>query len=265
MANETLASYYGFTPGETFEDTFSPVSFEGILFYIIASAIYVVEALMDVLRENVDGELDSRLVPGRPFWRDLALAFQYGDAFNEETGKYDVVDETKRIISFAAVEEPSSGGIILKVARLVDGVLLPLDSLQFAAFSEYVKLAKPMGVKVTIISIEGDDFRAVVDIYYDPLVLDANGNRLDGTGTPVPDTISVFAKKLPFNSEFVIASLVDALQATYGVKIPTILSAESKYLNNDWKVIDARVKPYAGYLNVKIENLTINYRPYDVG
>ncbi len=279
MANEAIAARYGFAVGASFDATFSKVSFESVTFFIIAMAIYTVEVLQDKLKSDVTADLDARLVPGRQFWRDLALSFQYGDPFNEETGKYDVIDETKQIISFAAVEEPSTGGIILKVAKLINGELKPLDygnelgeNPEFTAFSEYIRVAKPAGVKVTIISISGDDLRLVLDIYYDPLVMttvEADGETKgvllsDMTTEPVKNTINEFVKSLPFNSEFVLASLVDKLQATAGIDIPTVLSASSKYLTTDWQNIDARVKPYAGYLTITDDNLIINYRPYDV-
>ena len=264
MADETVAAFYGFTVGAGFDATFSKAGFESILFYIVASAIYVVESLMDVLRSDVDTDLSARLVPGRKWWRDLAIAFQYGDAYNEEAGKYDVIDDTKQIVAYAAVEEPSTGGVRLKVAKTAGAELSALDAPELLAFTEYIRVAKPLGVKSQIVSVPGDDLRIVIDIYYDPLVLDADGNALDGSGEPVPSTVRSFVKSLPFNGEFVIASLVDALQATKGVKVPTVLSAESKYLTTDWEAIDARVKPYSGWMKVTDENLTITYRPHDV-
>ena len=56
----------------------------------------------------------------------------------------------------------------------------------------------------------------------------------------------------------------DALQATKGVVIPEVKLAETKYANNDWKLIDAKVRPEAGYMVIAPENLTFNYRPYRI-
>lgn len=251
----------------------SAVAFWRLIFYIVASSHFVVESLSDVLKADVTADLSARLVPGRKWWRDLALAFQFGDAFNEELGKYDVVDESKRLVAFAAVEEPSTGGVRLKVAKTAGVELAALDAPELLAFTEYIRVAKPLGVKSQIVSVDGDDLRLVVDIYYDPLVMTTvvDGDETKGVllsdmvTEPVKDTIRAFVKSLPFNGEFVVASLVDALQATKGVMIPTVLSAESKYLTTDWQGIDARVKPYSGWMKVSPENLTITYRPHDVG
>ncbi|MCT4644382.1 MAG: hypothetical protein N4A74_05285 [Carboxylicivirga sp.] len=262
MSNETMASYYGFAVGDDFDSKFAKVSFESILFYILASAIFVLESLYDTLKAYVDAALNARLTHNRQWYVDLARAFQYGDTINPLTGKYDVVDESKQLIDYAAVDE-INGVLFIKVARLVNGELAPLSAEQITAFTAYIKATKDAGVVVNNISEEGDDARLVIDIWYDAQVLNADGTAIDGSGEPAKETVQNYLKNLPFNGEFTILALEDALQVTSGVVLPNTLSAESKYANNDWSVIDAKVKPYAGYMVVKDENLTLNYRAYD--
>ncbi|MCT4590523.1 MAG: hypothetical protein N4A71_22035 [Carboxylicivirga sp.] len=262
MANETMASYYGFAVGDDFDSTFAKVSFESILFYIVASAIFVLESLYDTLKAYVDAALNARLTHSRQWYVDLAKAFQYGDTVNPLTLKYDVIDESKRVIDFAAVDE-ISGKLYIKVARLVAGELAPLSTEQLTAFAAYINTTKDAGVVVNIISTEGDDARLVLDIWYNPMVLNADGTAIDGSGEPAKDTVKNYLKNLPFNGEFTILALEDSLQTASGIVIPNVLSSESKYAENDWVVIDAKVKPNAGYMVVKDENLTINYRAYD--
>ncbi len=263
MSNETIAGYYGFAAGAEFSSVFSMVSLESILFYIVASAIFVVESLFDLLKSDVDTSLAQRLVHNRQWYVNLARAFQFGDGINPDTGNYDETDEAKQVVDYAAVDE-IAGQLFLKVATSEGENLAPLDASELTAFTTYINKVKDAGVKITVISDAGDDLRLSVDIMYDPMVLDENGLLLEGGGEPVKDTIMSFIKSLPFNGEFQVVALVDALQETEGVVIPTVLSAESKYAANDWQNIDARVKPNAGYMVIDEANLTINYRPYDV-
>ncbi len=270
MANETIAGFYGFAAGADFDSVFSKVSLESILFYIVASAIYVMESLFDVLKTDVDTALSQRLTHNRQWYVNIAKAFQFGDGLDDDTGKYPVIDETKMVVAYAAVDEVN-GQLILKVASEADGELGALTTEELTGFENYIQKVKDAGVKVTVVSTQGDALRLVIDILYDPMVLGVTvvdgvqkGYLLsDGNTEPVKNTIKSFIKQLPFNGEFKTVSLVDALQVTPGVVIPTVESAESKYAANDWQVIDARVKPYAGYLVIADENLSINYRPYD--
>lgn len=262
MANETMATYYGFAVGDGFDAKFSSVSFESILFYILASAIFIVESLYDQLKGIVEAALNSRLTHGSAWYVSLGLAFQYGDSINPLTGKYDVIDESKQIVKYCAVDE-IAGKLYMKVAQLVGDELAPLTAEQLTAFIQYIQKTKDLGVVVNTISTVGDDLRLVIDIWYDPMVLNADGSALDGSGKLAEETVKTYITNLPFNGEFTVLALEDALQETSGVVLPNTLSAESKYADNDWELIDAKVKPNAGYMVVQEDDLIINYRPYD--
>ena len=263
MENETLASAYGYSVGTNFDDVFSRVSLESIMFYIVASSMFVVERMFDVLRISVDDALAQRLTHNRQWYTNTAREFQFGDAINPETGRYDVIDTSKLIINHAAVDE-IDGMLRLKVATMDGEELAPLAPNQLSAFTGYMELVKDAGVKIEIITAPGDDLRLVIDILYDPLVLDDSGQALDGSGEPAKDAILNYIKNLPFNGEFRIVALTDALQAAQGVVIPTVISAESKYAAWDWSVINVRVKPNSGYMVIADGNLTINYEPLNI-
>ncbi len=258
-----MAAYYGFNVGEAFDSRFSKVSFESILFYIVASSMFVLESNNDKHKADVNASLNERGTHGGQWYVELSKAFQYGDEYNTITGKYDVIDESKQIVEYVAADEIGRS-VFLKVARLVNGELAALSDEQLAAFSTYIRKAKDFGVDVKIISADGDDAKFEIDIWYDPTVLDDQGMLLDGSGVePALDTVKSHIKNLPFNGEFQIVRMEDALQATKGVVIPEVKLAETKYANNDWKLIDAKVRPEAGYMVIAPENLTFNYRPYD--
>lgn len=263
IGNTTIQSVYGLDVAKTFEQQFSPLSIESLLFFVVASAIFVVETLMDGLRTDVNTALSLRLTHNRQWYINIAKAFQYGDALVGDTDKYAVTDPLKQVVSYAAVDE-QDGTLILKVATLSGEALSGLTSQQLIAFTSYMSKVKDGGVKINIISSAGDDLRLTVKIDYDPMVLDANGKLLSDPSTePAKETMLTHIRNLPFNGEFTPMALVDALQVTEGIVIPTIESAESKYALNDWATIDAKFKPVAGYCVLQDANLTITYRAYD--
>lgn len=267
MDNDTMAAYYGFTVGDGFDNVFSKVSFESIVFYIVASAHFIIESLFDLLKSDTEKALSERLTHGVGWYATMAKEFQYGFAFNEDTGKYDVTDEAARIISHATANE-ANGIVTLKIAQTVDGSLAAISNDDetypgaLTMFEAYKTLAKDFGVKVNVISGNGDDLRAIYDIFYDPLVLDENGKLLtDSSKEPAKDAISNFIKNLPFNGEFVPVHMTDQVQLADGVKVPVLLNCETRYAANDYNVVDGKTEPYYGYLT--IADLTLNYRPYD--
>ena len=58
---------------------------------------------------------------------------------------------------------------------------------------------------------------------------------------------------------FTIAHLVDALQATEGVKIPNITICDTRFGNHEYEDVNVYYTPNAGYLNLENEDLHINW------
>lgn len=260
IANTDIQEKYGIDTSLTFDQQFSKVSIENLFLYIVAVSIYILEQLFDDHKTDVDEAL-ANMRPHRLQWYvTKAKAFQYGDSLVSDADYYDVEDEEKQIISHASAEEVA-GRLFIKVAKLVDNSLAPLSSTELSSFTTYMERIKDAGVSITYISDEGDDLRIVMDIWYDPLVVNENGELLeDSSVKPAEDAIRNFIVNLPFNGEFIVTDLVDALQEAQGIDIPVILSAESKYADNDWENIDGKVVPHAGYFKLSEENLVLNYR-----
>jgi len=228
--------------------------------YVIAVAIWLHEILFDEHNDEVNALLSAKATHNLTWYANKAKEFQYGDALAEDMDYYDVIDETKQIISNSAVTE-NVGHLIMKTAKLNGDELAALTTAEHDAFQQFMEDVKDAGVIIDYISQVGDDLRLVMDIWYNPLVLDANGKLLsDSEVEPAKDTVKEFIKNLPFNGKFILVELVDALQATNGIDIPTILSAESKFGANDYAIIDAQIIPEAGYLVIDDADLTINYR-----
>ncbi len=226
--------------------------------YVVAVSIWMLQKLFDELKELVYSILETLRPHTLNWYVKKAKAFQYGYALVQDKDYYETIDEDAQIVSHAAVDE-IAGKLYMKVAKESNGELKPLAD-ELTPFSQYIQMIKDAGVIVNVISDVGDDLRLVLDIYYDPLVLNADGTLIKSPDqAPAKDTIKRFITQLPFNGEFIPVNLVDALQQTEGVAIPELKSVETKYAGNDWQVVQGKVVPNAGYLTIRDEDLTINY------
>lgn len=238
--------------------------------YVVAVCIWTLESLFDSHKAAVDKSI-SEMKPHKLRWyRDKALAFQFGQALVTDEDYYDNTGLTTeaiaamQIIKHAAITESAEGNLRLKVATEIDGELAPISSVgpdQYTPFVAYMNAVKDAGVKLVVSSLPADKLALNMDIYYDPLVIDATGGRLDGSSVkPVEIAIKEYLKSLPFNGEFIIAALTDKLQVTPGVVVPQVNYVNISYGGQPWTGVNARYVPYGGYLRVYDSvDLIINY------
>lgn len=265
MASASVQSAYGFPEGASFEDVFSKVSLESIFFYIVAVCQWTLEKLFDSHKTEV-AEIISTLKPHTPRWYAArAKEFQYGDNLMEDSDAYDNTGQTqeeidgKKIVAYSAVVE-QNGGLLIKVARNAGDDLAPLSDGELAAFTDYVGRVKDAGVVVEVLSREADSLKLGLEIYYNPLVLNSKGERIDGTSaSPVEDAIRSYLKNTPFNGMLVLAYLTDALQGVEGVVIPHIESAQCRYGEINWESIRVKYQPFSGY--TRLAGLEVTYIP----
>ena len=261
MANEKIATVYGFVVGGLFADEFSKVSFENIKFDIIAFSIWVLENLFDTHKKEVDDIIEAKM-PHRPSWyRTKAKAFQYGFALITDTDNYDNTGYTddqvldSKIIKYAAVT-PSAGQILIKIATEAAGVLAPITPEQKASFDAYILEIADCGVKYIVVNHLPDILLLNLQIFRDPLVLDSSGMSIINGNYPVQDAINEYMKELPFNGELVLAHFIDKLQKAEGVVIPHIINAESQAIDintNQYlaaEPINVKTVPVSGYFTI---------------
>lgn len=240
-----------------------------IMLWVVAVGIWSLEKLWDVFHAEVE-QLAAASHVGTPRWYvEKALQYQYGYALVDIDGvfQYATDDPAARIVARAAVVE--AGGVVtLKVAKLSGTMLVPLSSPELAAFDEYVDQVKMAGVVVNLLSADPDYLKLQVDVYYDPLVIAADGSLiLNGSIKPVEDAINEYIASLPFNGALTLTNLVDAMQAAEGVVNPVLQSAEARYAGFPLTTIAVSYGSYAGHM--AIDPLyplptTINYIPAGV-
>ncbi|WP_255448639.1 MULTISPECIES: nucleotidyltransferase [unclassified Apibacter] len=259
-------------------DSTSKTSIWRLFVYVIAYTIFNLELLFDRHREEVDN-LIAELKPHTAKWyRNKALAFQYGfdlypdtDVFNNE-GYTDDQIEASKVVKYSAITEDSNRSrLIVKVAGEKNGELVPLTTGEVNSFTAYMEEIKDAGVPLTIINYLPDLLYLNITIKIDPLVLDENGNAIAPINEnirPVDTTIRQYLRELPFNGELMLSKLVDKLQLTPGVKDVNIYEASSSWIDPQTKnygnpiAITMSKIPNSGYFttiknngNNKIENL----------
>lgn len=246
----------------------SKVSTFGAIAFVISFIAFLLDSFFDILRGEVSDKLLKEKAHGPAWYKTLALNFQYGQTFNRDLGKYENIGLTdaqvaaQKVVVQAAVTEVD-GSVRIKVVRDVAGDYAPLDAAQKASFDAYIDKGKDAGVKVISDSLPPDSLKLNMEVFYDPLVLKADGSRIDGMASaPVTDEIIEFLKGLPLNGEFANTRLTDRLQQVEGVVFPVIKSSFAKYGLFPFTLIDEKYIPDAGYLRIEPGDLVINYRPY---
>lgn len=244
----------------------SPVAIWQLWTYVFGVSSWNLQKKHDLHKQEVAGIISAGKAHTANWYAEMALKFQYGHTLVQDKDYYDntglsqaAIDAAK-IVKYAVAKEVRKG-VMLKVAKVVAGELAPLSTPELNAFVAYMNRVKDAGIFIYPKNAPADSFKLEIDIFYDPLVLDSTGARLDGTSaTPVKDAINAYLKNLRFNGTYVNEFLIDALQKVDGVKIPHLVSAEAKYALFPFAPIDVEYVPDSGYLRFdNPTDLTINY------
>lgn len=269
IGNDTVKQLYELSSDLTFEDQFSAVSLENIIFSDVATAMYVIQQLFDQFKIDISGILNAQLSGTVNWYAYKAKLFQYGMELVPEADYYDNTGLTSeqidamRVVKYAAAVESKDKSILYVKVATDDGngVRQPLSSAQLTAFKRYLNDVQYAGVRIIVINDPADEMKLQIDIYYDPLVLDELGVRLDETDNmPVQNAIRNYLANLPFNGTYTNQGLVDALQVVDGIHISEIKTAASRYgTYTEFTEINAREIAHAGYYRISDTNLNLNF------
>lgn len=267
--HSTIITVYGLDPAKTFEEQFSPVSVESIIFYITAYAMYSQQVIFDAFKLAINTIVDKERWGRLGWYEKMALLYQSGRQLVDEQDYYDntglTSDEiaTEQIVKFCAAKELEDGQVIIKLAKGEVGALVKLSDLEVLGVQAYINRIRPAGVSPTCVSLDADLLKTQLLIQYDALILDGTGKRLDGTNdTPVISAINSYLSSIKFNGEYSNMALVDAVQQVDGVTIVDLTAAWSKYSQFNYVLINSRYQPQAGFMNLDTVTSLINYTPY---
>lgn len=220
MADPSIRERYGLREGERFEERFSVVSLESILFFIVAATHHVLERLFDKYREDVQHQIDSSIVATIPWYHRQALAYQHGDklVLDDKTlqWRYPEPSESKRIVRYASIKD-KGGSIQVLVSKDKGGLPEPLLEDELRAFKAYMTAIKIAGVVLSVRSLPADTLGIRATIQVDPLVYLPSGVRIRDGKRPVEEAIRAYLKGITYGGVFNKTKLVDAIQAVEGV------------------------------------------------
>lgn len=220
LADPTLKNAYGIKDGATWDSTFSSVSIENILIYIVAACHYVLYKAFDAHKVDIDALIAANIVPTTRWYHTKCLEFQYGDEliFDEATQsyRYQTVDAAKQIIKYAAVRD-AGNTIDILVAKDSGGKPAILNATELKAFSSYMSQIKIAGVLLNIQSLPADSIQIEAVITVDPQIITTSGMRISDGGKPVEDAINQYLAGIVYGGTFNKTKCVDAIQAVNGV------------------------------------------------
>jgi hypothetical protein len=219
--------------------------------YVTSVADWAVENGFDFHKAEVLNIIAKEKAHTLKWYSTKAKAFQYGVTLPADTDVYAVVppvDTGVLIVESAAVVEYVNL-LRIKVAKGTPGALSALSGGQLSAFAAYMERIKDAGVRLLITSGAADTLFLRTQIFYDALVIGADGKRLDGTNdTPVEGAINAFLAALPFNGLFVANSLLEAIQAVEGMRICYFSSIQASYASTMPVGVPVEYIPDAGYM-----------------
>lgn len=221
MADATIREKYGLKEGSTWNGSFSSVSLENIIFFIVAACCHVLESIFELYIKDVDEKISMAVVASVPWYYKMAKAFQYGDqlVLNETTQQYGyaIIDESKQVVKYAAVRDRGTSVQIL-VSGDKNGMPVALSNDVLTVFKQYMNRVKVAGVILGITSKRGDYLSIEANISVDPLVIDEEGYRLSDGTKPVESAIEEHLKNIKYGGTFNKTKLVNAILAVDGVE-----------------------------------------------
>jgi hypothetical protein len=254
VAKETQTPLAALAPSnDTYQQLFvdmtssSKVAIWRLLAYIVASAIWTHETLWDLFRIEIDTKIANGVWGTVRWYQQQAFKFQYGDmlTYNTATSHYEyaTIDTTKQIIKRCSIIEDTNSTLIVKVAKL-DPNLIALTQSEKTAFVSYLKKIKFAGTAINVVTGNGDLLRIELDISYDAII------PLNDIQTNVEAAINSYIGNLPFDGQFRVINLIDAIQTVQGVTdvlSPTNGIETRLSLTAPWLPISQNHTPTYGY------------------
>lgn len=229
---QTLSNLSQYTPNSnSFKlllekiNNLSKVAYWELICWPVAVAMADLDVVFDLFKLDLENIVKRSRFGSDYSYIIAAKEFQYGDSLVWDQvnlqWRYEAVDLVKRIIKYSFLEEDVENTLVkLKVARLFNDAISPLDTQQLQAFNAYMSRVSPAGIVCTIISQDPDLLNVEYDVIYDPLVLTEDGEAIDEPGVfPVADAIEAYITEVNegFKGVFNNDNAVDKIQAAKGV------------------------------------------------
>lgn len=220
--NGTIQEAYRLENGKGFDEQFSKVSIEWVLIDIFASAAWLLEELWSLFATETEKRIDDACVTSLPWYYQKALEFQRGAEleFDNRTYsyRYKSVDEKAMVIKHVAIREVKEDNVSKLKVYYSDAQKNALDNATREAFERYMKEIGAAGTHYVFVSAAPDELRVHLRVYYDALVLDSSGKRLDTGVKPVEKAVESYLNNLEYGGVFYQSKVLDIIKQAEGVK-----------------------------------------------
>lgn len=251
LRQPSIIEKYGIDSSKTFEEQFSAVSIESLLFYAQAYGMMLLEKIMGDRFTDLEARF-ARLRPHTLSWyAEKIKAFQLNYTLPADTDVYSEINEDAQVVQYCSLTE-RDGVLSAKVAGQKDGKPSRLSTDVVAKVAEYIGRVKDAGVRVLLSSGDADKFSCSLLVHYDPLK--------DITADNIRQAISAYLESMPFDGVYSNMALIDAVQHIDGVRVAQLLSSGASYGNNTAATIVSTYTPNAGYMEL-VDSL-IELKPY---
>ncbi len=244
-----------------------------LITYTVAFCASVLEQLFDLFTIETNEVVSRDKSHSIRWYAEKTKSFQYGYTLPIDTDEYNntgltqtQIDASKIVAYAAAVRQRHANGILflrIKVAKLINGDLGPLTAPELSALDTYIFRIEDAGVDYEVTSSVPDKLVQAWTIYYDPLLLDGNGDRIDGSiQQPVFNGIKDYLLNLPFNGEYRTTYHQDYVQAIPGVVDAKLTLCQVAYGSLALSTVAVSYIPDAGYMRFYANtDLQIQYIP----
>lgn len=243
VGDATLQEFYGLDETKGFDEQFSKVSIEARLIDVWAAAAWVLETLWNAFKSETEAVIDEGYVTSERWYYAKALEFQKGDAleYNEKAYRFEyaVKDEAKQVVKNVAVRQVTDEGVTKLKVYFSDAGKQALTEDVRTSFETYMRQVGAAGTHYLFVSEAPDELRVHLHVYYDALVLDSTGTRLNGGGKPVEEAIEGYLDGLEYGGVMYASKLIDVIQQAEGVKDVTLDGTTWKGTLEDRRRIDA--------------------------
>lgn len=251
--------------------TWSKTNLLRLLCFVFAVCGRVIEVITDTTRADViEYRTNQSPFNTRAIVR-LAKAYFHGYILDGETDKYDTTGLTEEqieaasIIKYAACSQVLDGFgkpfLRLKMASETDGELRQLTGPEMEGLTAYMDVVQPAGVKIVKESNAPDQIRMGWKVYYSPLIINAAGDRIDGTATDVGRVaIKEYLTQIVFNGIYAPQNHEMFVKQVDGIELSLIQYVQTKYAGYDWVTVNDTSTPDAGYYRFATDSdLVIEY------
>lgn len=225
---------YGLEEGKSFDEQFSKLSIENLLFYTIATVIYSIEWIRDTFLGEVETAKKESMCGNAMWYRQQCLRFEYAGedevslVWDTETAswKYDYTDKSYQgkncIVSECSVAY-INGWVQIKTSKTTNGKRCPLNESELKALSSFIDKIKIVGTTVNVISKQPDKLYCEMTIYYNAFT-----QKLEELTEKVHTASNNYLEQLPFGGCYDVNKHIQTIMSIEGVES---VKAKNVYLS----------------------------------